>query len=150
MILILILCGFVAGCSSPSGTTTPSPTPTIPGITMAFASERVEVYHFHATHQCSSCITLGAYAEETVKTHFASEMEKGTLVFGHINVDLPENRALVERYRPTGPSLWIGVYNRTGFYKEEQTRLWYKLGNKSAYIEFLSAELENRLTRAFS
>lgn len=91
------------------------------------------MFHFHVTQQCSSCITLGA-----------SELEKGTLVFGHINVELPENRALVERYQPTGSSIWIGVYS-TGFYKEEQLRLWYKLGDKEAYSEYLTSVLGQHL-----
>ncbi len=33
--------------------------------------EKIEVYHFHGTNQCYSCITVGAYAEETLNTFFA-------------------------------------------------------------------------------
>jgi hypothetical protein len=107
--------------------------------------EKVEVYHFHATRQCYSCIVLGEYAEETVKTYFGPELASGKLVFGHINFDLPENRAIVERYGPTGSSLWIGVYKGGEFSKEENIRVWYKIGNKEEYMEYLKGVIERRL-----
>ncbi|MCQ8893618.1 MAG: nitrophenyl compound nitroreductase subunit ArsF family protein [Methanolinea sp.] len=107
--------------------------------------EKVEVYHFHATRQCYSCIVLGQYAEETAKTYFGQELASGKLVFGHINVDLPENRAIVEKYGPTGSSLWIGVYNKGEFSKEENIRVWYKIGNKEEYMEYLRGVIEKRL-----
>ncbi|MDH7510097.1 MAG: nitrophenyl compound nitroreductase subunit ArsF family protein [Methanolinea sp.] len=107
--------------------------------------DKVEVYHFHATRQCYSCVVLGEYAEETVKTYFGPELASGKLVFGHINVDLPENRAIVERYGPTGSSLWIGVTNRGEFSKEENIRVWYKIGNKEEYMEYLKGVIEKRL-----
>lgn len=112
--------------------------------------EKVEIYHFHATRQCYSCIILGAYAEETVNTYFAPELRSGKLVFTHVNVDLPENKALVEQYRPTGSSLWIGVYNKTGFYKEENVKIWYRLGNKDEYMAYLKEVIEKRLAGDFS
>ena len=46
---------------------------------------RVEIYHFHGTHQCTSCIAVGELAEKTVNTYFKDELESGKLVFGHIN-----------------------------------------------------------------
>jgi len=112
--------------------------------------EKVEIYHFHATRQCYSCVTLGAYAEETVKTSFAPEVAAGKVVFAHVNVDLPENKALVEQYGPTGSSLWIGVYNKTGFYKEENVNVWYKIGNKDDYMTYLKGVIEKRLAGDFS
>jgi len=112
--------------------------------------EKVEIYHFHATRQCYSCITLGAYAEETVITYFAPELRSGKIVFAHVNVDLPENRGIVEQYRPTGSSLWIGVYDKDGFHKEQNINVWYKLGNKDEYMAYLKEVIEKRLAGDFS
>ncbi len=112
--------------------------------------ERIEVYHFHRTQQCYNCRTLGALAEETVGTRFQDEMKSGKIVFGHINIELPENRDLVERYGPTGSSLWIGVYNGTGFHKEEDTRVWYKLGDREEYITYLSGLIQRRMNGDFT
>ena len=53
--------------------------------------DKLEIYHFHGTNQCYSCITLGNYAAETINTYFKEELEKGKIVFDHINVELIEN-----------------------------------------------------------
>lgn len=144
LLLLLGLAALAAGC------TTPVETSANPGNNPSGSVEKVEVYHFHATRQCYSCITLGAYAEETVNTYFAPELASGRVVFGHVNVDLPENKALVEQYGPTGSSLWIGVYKKTGFYKEENVNVWYKIGNKDDYMVYLKGVIENRLAGDFS
>ena len=69
--------------------------------------EKIEVYHFHGTNQCYSCKTVGAYAEETLNTFFADELESGKIVFGHINGDLPENQELVKKYEVASASFKV-------------------------------------------
>ena len=144
LLLIFALAVLSAGCTTPvepSGNR---------GTASTAAVEKIEIYHFHRTQQCYSCKTLGAYAEETVNTYFAPELASGKVVFGHINTELPENKALVEQYGPTGSSLWIGVYNETGFYKEENVNVWYKIGNKDEYMAYLKGVIEKRLAGDFS
>jgi hypothetical protein len=149
--VLLVLVGLAilaAGCTAPADTTTGS----VEGHPAASPAsvQNVEVYHFHATRQCDSCIALGEYAEATVTTFYAPEVASGKLVFGHINMDLPENRALVEQYGPTGSSLWIGVYDETGFHKEENLNVWYKLGNKDEYMAYLKDVIDRRLAGDYS
>lgn len=107
--------------------------------------EKVEIYHFHGTHQCYSCLTVGKYAEETVNSYFQEEINSGKLVFAHVNAELPENAALAEKYGVTGSSLWIGVYNQTGFYVEQNVNVWYKIGNESDYKQYLKGVIESKL-----
>ena len=107
--------------------------------------ERVEVYHFHGNYQCASCIAVGDLAEKTVNTNFKDELASGRLVFGHINVDLPENSALAEKYGVTGSSLWIGVYDGNGFHKEQDIRVWSLINNKDLCMTYLSGIITKRL-----
>ena len=108
--------------------------------------EKLEIYHFHGTHQCASCIAVGAYAEETVNTYFADELKSGKIVFGHINGDLPENRLLVGAYGVTGSSLWIGTYTQDGkFSAEENVNVWYKINDKEGYMNYLKGIIEQKL-----
>jgi len=147
--LLLLPCLVVISC----GCTTSSGSGQSGGIDTSRSSspvEKVEVCHFHATRQCYTCVTLGAYAEETVNTFFAPEVASGKVVFAHVNMDLPENTALVERYGPTGSSLWIGVYDREGFHKEEDLTVWYKVGNKDEYMAYLKEVISKRLAGDFS
>ena len=108
--------------------------------------DKLEIYHFHGTHQCYSCITVGDYAEETVNTYFKDELDKGTIVFGHINGELPENQELVKKYGVTSASLWLGVYSKNGSFSAEQnTNVWYKIDNKETYMTYLKGVIEQKL-----
>ena len=108
---------------------------------------KIEVYHFHATRQCYTCKTVGNYSEETVNTYFSNELKSGKLVFAHINVDLPENKALVDKYEAKGSSLLIGVYGKDGsFSKQEDTAVWYKIDNESDFMNYLKGVIEQKFS----
>jgi len=147
VVFLVIACGFTAGCASPSESSAyhQSSTSIIHPINSSLM-ERVEVYHFHGNNQCTSCIAVGDLAEQTVNANFKDELATGRLVFAHINAELPENRALAEKYGVTGSSLWIGVYDGNGFHKNEDVRVWSLIGNKDAYMTYLSGIISKRLS----
>lgn len=107
--------------------------------------DKLEVYHFHGNNQCYSCVTLGDYAEETVKTYFQEELESGKIVFDHINGEEPENEELVQKYGATGSSLWLGVYDNGTFSAEQNTKVWYKTQDKQEYMQYLKGVIEKKL-----
>ena len=107
--------------------------------------DKLEVYHFHTTNQCYSCITIGKYAEDTVNTYFKDELESEKIVFAHINIDLPENKDIVTKYGVTGSSLWIGTYKNGNFNADEKVVVWYKINNKDDYMTYLKGVIEQKL-----
>lgn len=149
-LLILLLLLLVVGMLLAAGCTTPVERSVDSAKGASVPGERVEVYHFHMTQQCYSCKTVGAYAEETINTFFAPEVAAGRVVFAHVNVELPEHRELVEQYGATGSSLWIGVYDENGFHKEQNMKVWYKIGDKDEYMAYFKDVLEKRLAGDFS
>jgi len=44
-------------------------------------ADKIEVVHFHSTHQCWSCITVGEYALTTIKEKFPEEFASGKIVY---------------------------------------------------------------------
>lgn len=147
-ILVLIITSsalIISGCTANTDTK-PASYADINGLSI----QKIEVIHFHGTQQCSSCILLGQYAEETVNTYFSKELESGKITFDHINYDLPQNNELVMKYGVTGSSLWLGVYDENGFHKEENINVWYKLDNKQDFMNYLTGLLEKRLSGDFS
>jgi len=146
---LIVICGFIAGC------TTASPATSAPAVATSSSQaslsgtnntvERVEVFHFHGTQQCYSCITVGNLAEQTVNTSFKDELASKRVIFAHVNYDLPENAILAKKYGVTGSSLWIGVYNGTTFSREEDIRVWSLINNKEAYSAYLSGVITRRL-----
>lgn len=143
IIAILLL---TAGCTNTSQHPGASAPVSQPIIESKNTFDRVEVYHFHGNTQCSSCIAVGDLAEKTVNANFKDELASGRLVFAHINAELPENKALAEKYGVTGSSLWIGVYNGNGFHKEQDTKVWYLIDNENDYTSYLSGIITKRLT----
>ena len=108
--------------------------------------QKIEIYHFHATSQCVTCKTVGANAEATVNTYFANELKSGKLVFAHINIDLPENKAIAEKYGVSGSSLMIGIYGKDGsFTKQEDTNVWYKM-DKTDSMSYLKGVIEQKFS----
>jgi len=142
---LLILCGFLAGCTSTSPMVNSSSSAPLSTTSANSTVERVEVYHFHRTQQCTSCIAIGNLTEKTVKANFKKELASGKLVFAHVGYELPENAALAAKYNVTGSSLWIGVYDANGFHKEEDTRVWSLINNKDAFSTYLSGVITKRL-----
>ena len=136
--------GGIVVANESSFNTTLTPSPAAPES----AVEKVEIIHFHGTHQCYSCKTVGQYAEETVNTYFAEELKSGKITFAHINAELPENQELASKYEVTGASLWIGVYDEKGFHKEQNTQVWYKIDNKTEYMSYLKDIIQQRLDGA--
>jgi hypothetical protein len=114
------------------------------------AVEKLEIYHFHGTHQCASCIAVGDYAEETVNTYFADELKSGKIVFAHINAEVVENQELVKKYGVTGSSLWIGVYDENGFHPEQNVNVWYKIQHKDEYMIYLKGIIDKRFAGDYS
>ena len=106
---------------------------------------RVEVIHFHATKQCYSCKVVGDLAEKTVTTYFKDELASGRLTFAHINGQLPENRALLDKYGAKSTGLYIGTTVGGSFHKETDIKVWSKIKNEKDYFEYLKGVLTKRL-----
>ncbi|NYT05646.1 MAG: hypothetical protein GKC04_04650 [Methanomicrobiales archaeon] len=107
--------------------------------------EKVELYHFYGANRCVSCMMLGDLAEQTVNAYYAQELLSGRLVFEHIDMEMPENRGIVEQYGPTGSSLWIGIHDAQGFYKEELLGPWYMLGDEEKFSAYIRIVIDQQL-----
>lgn len=110
---------------------------------------QVEVYHFHPTNGCITCTTIGNYAEELIHKSYPAELESKKVVFDHINYQDPKNIDLVRKFEVSGSSLMIGVTDATGFHKEENIKVWYKVGNKDEFMTYLKDLLDKRLAGSF-
>jgi hypothetical protein len=122
----------------PSPATLSAAVQTTPGV-------RVEIIHFHGTHQCNSCKMVGALAEKTAQTHFRDELRAGQITFAHVNGQLAENREMVLKYGATSSSLWIGTIIDGALHKEQNFEVWRKIQNEGEYMEYLKGLLEKRL-----
>ncbi len=141
----LILMVLAAGCAGtlpaagPDTLQAPLPTQEIP------ATPEIELVFFHPVPGCDSCVRVGLLANETVSTYFGREVAAGNLTFRDVNLYLPENRGIAERYGAYSESLWLGRYNRTGFSATEIVDIWYFAYNHEEFTKYLKGILEREL-----
>ena len=68
--------------------------------------EKVEVYYFHGTRRCATCIAVEEVSSELVKYKYG---DNPNVKFTEINIDEPGNEELAEKFQVSGSGLY--VYN---------------------------------------
>jgi hypothetical protein len=132
---------FAAGCTGPGPAF-----PATPALTQEEPSGTgLELVFFHPVPGCDSCDEVGRYANETVATYFKKEIAAGNITYQDINLNLPENRGIANRYGASTQSLWIGEYSATGFHATEITDIWYFAYNHDDFLQYLKGILEQKL-----
>lgn len=106
-------------------------------INQIIPAEKIEIAHFHATQQCQTCKTVGQLAFKTIKERFPNEYGSGKIVFLDVNVDLPENNPMVEKYRARGSSLYINAIRNGQDNITEEITVWRLAGSEKQYIDYL-------------
>lgn len=89
----LFACG---GNSSPKNTTTTDA-----------GKDRIEVLSFHGKQRCVTCRAIEKLTQEVVETDYADQVKKGTVVFKVVDITLPENEALTDKYEVSWSALFI-------------------------------------------
>lgn len=111
----------------------------------AKAAEHIEVFAFHSTSRCISCITVGRWTEETINKNFQTEISEGRIEFREINIDLPENKEIVRKFKATGSSLFINAIRDGKDNIEENTKVWRLLQDEAAFKAHVKVKLDNLL-----
>lgn len=118
-----------------------SPTPTV----VTVLSDKIEVVHFHATKQCWTCITVGAYVQKTIKEKFPDEYVSGKITFKDINVELKENQEIVIKYQARGSSLYVNAIRGDKDDIAEDVTVWRLVNNESQFISYFEGKLKSLL-----
>jgi len=108
-------------------------------------SDMVQVYLFHSTRRCSTCIAIGQYAGETVNEFYQEELKNGKIEFREINIDLPENKALAEKFQASGSSLYINSIIDGKDDITEDANVWRLTGDEAKFKNYLKQKLDNLL-----
>jgi rhodanese-related sulfurtransferase len=91
-----------ACCAKPETKTT---SVAVPSTTAA--QNHLEVYCFHGTRQCETCINMKANTKATLTKYFAEQLKNEAIVFSIIDVDDAENEKLAAKFQATGTALMI-------------------------------------------
>jgi hypothetical protein len=109
-------------------------------------AEKVEVFLFHATQRCPTCIRIGQLAKATVEERFSEQLKSGKIDFREINIDLPENKALAEKFQAVGSAFFINTIRDGQDNIEEDMTVWQLAsGDPVKYKDYLSKKLNTIL-----
>jgi len=108
-------------------------------------AEKIQVFVFHNTHRCSSCIAVGKLAGETVNEYFQPELQQGKIEFREINIDLPENKELASKFQASGSSLYINAIIDGQDNIAEDITVWQLINQESKFKNYL----KNKLNKLF-
>ena len=112
---------------------------------IAKPSDRVQVFLFHATKRCTSCISIGKFAKETIEKKFPEELTSGKIEFREINIDLPENKELATKFKATGSAFFINVITNDNDNISEDAQVWRFVSDKESFISYLSDKIKTLL-----
>jgi len=104
------------------------------------ASPGVLVYYFHATVRCATCRTIEAYAQETVTSKFASDLEARRLEWRAVNVDEPANRHFIRDFQLYTRSVVVVDAKNPKRYKVLD-RVWQLVRDKPAFQVYVEQEI---------
>ncbi len=108
--------------------------------------DRTVVMYFHRTQRCPTCLKMGSYSEEAVKSGFAQQIKDGKVQFFYVDFPDQRNNALTKGYKVGGPTLIVAKVtgNRVVEYKN-LTEIWTKVGDRSAFIDYVQTNVKDFL-----
>ncbi len=106
------------------------------------SADVVEVYYFHFTRRCVTCVNVQKATEKVLKDHYKEELESGTIVYHEINLSDPESREIAQRLGVGRQSLLVA----SGESKYDITMQGFMLASRD-YDQF-KATLEEAIKKA--
>ena len=110
------------------------------------STDRVVAMYFHRTQRCPTCLKMGSYSEEAVKSGFAQQIKDGKVEFRYIDFQDEKNAALTKGYKVGGPTLIVArvAGGKVAEYKN-LTEIWTKVRDKEAFIEYVRNNVKSYL-----
>ena len=105
--------------------------------------DKIEVFLFHTTHRCISCINIGKYTKQAIDNNFSEEVESGKIIFKEINIDLPENYELAQKFQASGSSLFVNVIREEKDNIEQDLKVWMLIGDEKKFESYFKNKIEN-------
>jgi hypothetical protein len=104
-------------------------------------ADKVQVFLFHSTERCPTCIAIGKLAGETVNDRFQDELKSGRIEFREVNIDLPENKELARKFQASGSALFLNSINSGGDHIAQDIKVWQLTGNPAAFKDYLEGKI---------
>lgn len=100
--------------------------------------DRVVAVYFHRTQRCPTCLKMGSYTEEAIKTGFAKQLKDRTVELHFIDFQSEKNAVYAKAYKITGPALIVAKVadNKVAEFKNLKD-IWTNVNDKKAFIKYV-------------
>jgi thioredoxin-related protein len=143
---LLILSVFVfTGCSSNNNESRSSGNNEVKASENKLKADKVQVFTFHATQRCATCIAIGKLSGEVVEEYYQPELRDGKIEVKEINIDLPENKELATKFQASGSALKINAIYDGQDHISEDTAVWRLTSNPTQYKSYLKNKIDTLL-----
>jgi hypothetical protein len=130
ILIILIMLGFFT--SSGNSTTEP----------------HLDIYYFHATHRCPTCLKIEANARKTLETYFSEDVLNQKIIIHMLNFEEPENATLFNKFELYSSSLVLNAVDKNG--KETAMNMtdfaFTNAYDEDAFIKGLKTAIDKQLS----
>jgi len=106
---------------------------------------QVQVFVFHATQRCPSCVAIGKFASSTIHEYFPAELASGQIEFREVNIDLLENKELAQKFKAAGSSLFINSIKNGQDNIKEDTNVWRYVFQEEQFKAYLKGKISGLL-----
>jgi len=69
--------------------------------------EKVEVYYFHNTRRCSTCMAVESVTKSSLEELYPEQLKSGEIAFASLNIEDDANEALARELNVSGQTLLI-------------------------------------------
>lgn len=70
-------------------------------------SNKVEVYYFHFTRRCNTCMSVESTAKKALETLYPDKVKKGVYTFTAMNLDEDKTKPIAEKLGVGGQTLLV-------------------------------------------
>lgn len=135
--LVIVL----VGCAlSPIFATPPLPTPK-DTLKSPSPTSTLIVYYFHTDTRCRTCHMLEEYAQEAIKTYFATEMETKQMIWQVINVDRDENKHFINDFQLYTKAIILEKKQNGKTTWKNLDKIWDYVSDKDKYSHYIKDEI---------
>lgn len=77
------------------------------GIGSLSYGQAIEVYYFHMSRRCATCLAVEAESEAALKNLYPEQMKSGLITFQGINLEEESSEPLAKKFQVSGQTLLI-------------------------------------------
>jgi len=111
--------------------------------------DRLNIYYFHATARCNSCMKIEKFTKTAVETGFEKELANKKIIFKLVNIDKSENKHFIDDFKLYTKSVIVEQI-KNGKQKKwvNLEKVWDLLDNETQFSLYIQEEVKKNLDEA--